>query len=115
MSLADSFERAGVVVGAVLLVALPVSLALEAVVGSATPWWRLLVVLGPGFAVGWAAASDEPPVSYESVWFVCFLGYLLSVLAIRVFDLVPVGDHTGSVLAAMAAAFAVAVVADRYR
>lgn len=115
MSLADQFERAGVVVGAVLLVGLPVSLALQAVVGPQTPWWQLLVVLAPGFVVGWAAATDELPVSYESVWFVCFLGYLLAVIAIRVLGLVPVEDHTGSVLGVLAASFVVAVVADYYR
>jgi hypothetical protein len=115
VSLADQFERAGVVVGAVLLVALPVSLALQAVVGPQTPWWRLLVVLGPGFVVGWAAAADDRPVSYGGVWFVCFLGYLLAVVAVRLLDLVPVSEHTGSVLAVLAASFAVATVADRVR
>ncbi|MFB6269003.1 MAG: hypothetical protein ABEH83_03605 [Halobacterium sp.] len=115
MSLADQFERAGVVVGAVLLVALPVSLALQAVVGPQTPWWRLLVVLSPGFVVGWAAAADDLPVSYGSVWFVCFLGYVLSVVTVRVLGLVPVSEHTGSVLAVLAASFVVAIVADRFR
>lgn len=115
MSLADQFERAGVVVGAVLLVALPVSLALQAVVGPQTPWWRLLVVLGPGFVVGWAAVADDLPVSYESVWFVCFLGYLLAVVAIRVLGFVPVSEHTTTVLGVLAASFVVAGVADRLR
>ncbi|MXR22041.1 hypothetical protein [Halobacterium bonnevillei] len=115
MSLADQFERAGIVAGAVLMVALPLSLALEALVGPQGPWWRLLAVLGPGFVVGWAAATDELPVSYSSVWFVCFLGYLLAVLGVRLLDLVPVGDHTGSVLGVLAVSFVVAVVADRFR
>lgn len=115
MSLADQFERAGIVAGAVLMVALPLSLALEALVGPQTPWWRLLAVLGPGFVVGWAAATDALPVSYDSVWFVCFLGYLLAVLGVRLLDLVPVGDHTGSVLGVLAISFVLAIAADRIR
>ncbi|MCD2203186.1 hypothetical protein [Halobacterium sp. KA-6] len=115
MSLADQFERVGIVVGAVLLVALPLSLAVDALVGSETPWWQLLVVLGPGFVVGWAAAADDLPVSYGSVWFVCFVGYLLSVATISLLELVPVHEHTTSVLVVLAASFAVAVVADSYR
>jgi hypothetical protein len=115
VSLADQFERVGVVVGAVLLVALPLSLAVDAVVGPATPWWQLLVVLAPGFVVGWAAATDDLPVAYGSVWFVCFAGYVLSVATISLLELVPVYEHTTSVLVVLVASFAVAVVADGYR
>nr|WP_272931509.1 hypothetical protein [Halobacterium noricense] len=97
------------------MVALPLSLAVSAVAGPATPWWQLLVVLGPGFVVGWAAAADDLPVAYGSVWFVCFLGYVLAVGTIRVLELVPVYEHTTSVLVVLAASFAVAVVADSYR
>jgi len=115
VSLADQFEHAGIVVGAVLLVALPLSLAVDALFGPEPPWWRLLVVLGPGFAVGWAAAADDLPVAYGSVWFVCFAGYVLSVVTVRLFGLMPVSDHTVSVLVVLAASFAVAVAADLYR
>jgi len=115
VSLADQFERVGIVVGAVLLVGLPLSLAVDAVVGPATPWWQLLVVLGPGFVVGWAAAADDLPVAYGSVWFVCFVGYALSLATVSLLELVPVYEHTMSVLVVLAAAFAVAVVADSYR
>jgi hypothetical protein len=115
VSLADQFERAGVVVGAVLLVALPLSLALAALVGPQPPWWQLLAVLGPGFVVGWAAATDSLPVSYDSVWFVCFLGYALAVVSIRVLGLSPVSEHTESVLAVLAASYAVAIVVDYVR
>nr|WP_231737027.1 hypothetical protein [Halobacterium sp. CBA1126] len=97
------------------MVGLPLTLLVDAVVGPATPWWRLLVVLAPGFVVGWAAAADDLPVAYGSVWFVCFAGYVLSVATISLLGLVPVHEHTASVLVVLAASFAVAVVGDSYR
>lgn len=114
MSLPDTLERVGVVVGSILMVGLPTWLVLQAVFGTSLPWWGLVALLAPGFVVGWAVASERAPFDYDTVWFVCFLGYVLALVAIRVLGLLPIRDHTAGVVAVVAVTFGVAALADHY-
>ncbi|SEW18503.1 hypothetical protein [Halobacterium jilantaiense] len=108
MSLADSLERAGVVVGTMVLSALPGSILVTAVDSRGTPWWGPLVVLAPAFVLGWALAHDRPSFDYDDVWFVCLLGYLLTVAGLAVSG-VSVDDDGGlAVLAVGVAAYLLA-------
>ena len=115
MSLPDTLERAGIVLGSVLMVALPASVLLNAISGVGTPWWGPLVLLAPGFVVGWAVADEWVSFDYDAVWFVCFFGYVLAVAALSLLDLEPVSEHRTAALAVSAAAFVVAAVVDHYR
>jgi hypothetical protein len=115
VSLADTLERAGIVFGSILMVALPASVLLNALSGAGTPWWGPLLLLAPGFVVGWAAVADWVPFDYDAVWFVCFFGYVLAVAALAVLDLQPIGENRAAALAVSAAAFVVAAVVDYYR
>jgi hypothetical protein len=108
VSLADTLERAGIVVGTMVLSALPGSILLTAVDSQSTPWWGPLVVLAPAFALGWALAYDRPSFDYDDVWFVCLLGYILTVAGLAVLD-VSVGEDGGlAVLAVGVGAYLVA-------
>ncbi len=98
-----------------LMVALPATVLLSAIAGANTPWWGPLLILGPGFVVGWAVVTDQVGLEYYSVWFVCFFGYVLAVVALAVLDLQPIAENQTTALAVSAAAFVVAAVANYYR
>lgn len=71
MTLPDTFERAGVVVGSALMVALPMVAVLAVLVpdAAALPLWQVaLAQLGPGVAVGLLVAAGWLPVTYRGVW-----------------------------------------------
>lgn len=115
MSLADSFERAGVVVGSMLLVALPLSLVLQAFVGASFPWWSLLVLLGPGFVVGWGIAFEHVGFDYDTLWFVCVAGYFLATIALGALDWMPPEADPLPVVAVLVASLGVAAAVDYVR
>jgi|GEM_PF-2890003 len=71
MALPDTFERAGVVVGSALLVALPMTAVLAMLVPEAAtlPVWQVaLAQLGPGVVVGLAVAAGWLPITYHGLW-----------------------------------------------
>ncbi|MFB6071965.1 MAG: hypothetical protein ABEJ88_03260 [Halobacterium sp.] len=115
MSLPDQLERVGIVLGSMLMFSLPASLVLQVAVGPGTPWWGLVVLLAPGFVVGWAVAAGQAPFDYDSVWFVCFFGYVLALGAVVALEVQPPWEHELVVLGVSAAAFAAAAAVDYYR
>lgn len=115
MSLPDTLERVGIVLGSMLMVALPASVLLNAISGAGTPWWGPLVLLAPGFVVGWAVASERAPFDYDALWFVCFFGYVLAVAALSLLNLEPISEHRVAALAVSTAAFVAAAVVDYLR
>jgi len=108
VSLVDSLERAGIVVGTMVLSALPGSILLTAVDSQGTPWWGPLVVLAPAFVLGWALAHDRPSFDYDDVWFVCLLGYLLTVAGLWASGVSVAEDGGLAVLAVGVGAYLVA-------
>ena len=115
MSLPDTLERVGIVLGSMLMVALPATVLLSVISAGSTPWWGPLVVLGPGFVVGWAVLTDQVSLEYDSVWFVCFVGYVLAVVALALLDLQPIAENRTAALAVSAVAFVVAAVVNHLR
>jgi len=113
VSLADTLERAGIVAGTMVLAALPGSILLTAVDSQTTPWWGPLVVLAPAFALGWALAHDRPSFDYDDVWFVCLLGYLLTVAALAASG-VSVSEDGGLAVLAVGVAAYLAAAGVRY-
>lgn len=115
MSLPDQLERAGIVLGSILLVALPVALVLQVVVGPEPRWWSALVLLAPGFVVGWAVATEQAPFDYDSLWFVCFAGYVISLVVLASLNLEVTGADGGLSLGVVATAFVAAAVVNAFR
>jgi hypothetical protein len=115
VSLPDQLERAGIVLGSILMVSLPASLVLSLVTGTSTPWWSALLLVIPGFVVGWAIATERAPFDYDSLWFVCFVGYVGTLATVAALNLDATGGDGGLVLGVGTAAFVAAGVVDRFR
>lgn len=107
-------ERVGIVLGSMLMLALPASYVLLAVAGTTTAWWGPVALLGPGFVVGWAVASDLVPFDYDTVWFVCFAGYVLAALGFSALELQPLDEHQPAAFAILACGLVVAAAVDYY-
>jgi hypothetical protein len=108
VSLPDQLERAGIVAGSTILSVLPGSVVVTALSGGGSPWWGPLVMLAPGFVVGWAVAADQTPFDYEDVWYVCLFGYLFTVAGLNAAEISVSDDGGLAVLAVGAAGFAAA-------
>ena len=79
MALPDRFEQAGIVVGSVLLVGLPVSALVSALYGlSIPPWQAALVWFLPGLVVGVPLAMGRLPVTYHQLWVLTLTSWLLA-------------------------------------
>lgn len=115
MSLPDQLERAGIVLGSILMVSLPASLVLQAAAPASTPWWGALLLVVPGFVVGWAIATEQAPFDYDTLWFVCFVGYVATSVGFAALDLRLSGGNDGVALAVGVVAFAAAAVVDSLR
>lgn len=115
MSLPDQLERTGIVLGSILLVSLPASLVLQVVAGSETPWWSALLLVVPGFVVGWAIATEQAPFDYDSLWFVCFVGYVGTFAGLAALGLELSGGNDGAALAVSVAAYLAAAAVDVVR
>jgi hypothetical protein len=115
VSLPDQLERAGIVLGSILMVSLPASLVLSVVTGTSTPWWSALLLVIPGFVVGWAIATERAPFDYDSLWFVCFVGYVGTVAAVAALGLEATEGDGRLMLGVAAVAFLAAGLVDRYR
>ncbi|WP_323191420.1 hypothetical protein [Halostella sp. PRR32] len=80
-SLPARLERAGVVVGATLLLSLPMG-----VIGShlldagQPPWIAGVLVFAPGFVVGVLASTDRIPVSYGQIWSFSLTSWFVTLL-----------------------------------
>jgi hypothetical protein len=115
VSLPDQLERAGIVLGSILMVSLPASLVLSVLTGTSTPWWSALLLVIPGFVVGWAIATERAPFDYDSLWFVCFAGYVGTLAAVAALGFEAAQGDGGPTLAVGAVAFLAAGVVDRLR
>ncbi|MCF2164462.1 MULTISPECIES: hypothetical protein [Halobacterium] len=115
MELAEYFERAGIVVGSMLMVSLPASLVLWVVTGPATPWWETVAQLAPGFVIGWWVAVGRAPVEYATVWFTSLFGYLLASAVMAALNVRPVGANRVWALIAVIGSLAVVGLVDHYR
>lgn len=77
MALPDRFEQVGIVVGSVIMVALPANtLGVALFGGTPDPWqvWWLL----PGLVVGALLAAGYLPVTYHQVWAFSLSSYVLT-------------------------------------
>lgn len=74
MSLADRFEQVGILVGAVVVVPIPVGLLLNAVYGTAVPAWTGALLVGSALLAGGLVATDRVPVTYRELWYVGVVG-----------------------------------------
>lgn len=74
MALADRFEQAGVLIGAVVVVPIPVGLLLNAFYGTAVPAWSGAVLVGSALLVGWLVATGRAPITYRELWYVGVIG-----------------------------------------
>jgi hypothetical protein len=110
VSLPDQLERAGIVVGSTILSVLPGSVLVTALAAGGSPWWGPLVMLSPGFVIGWAIAADQTPFSYDDFWYVCLFGYLFTAATLGAADISVSDDGGLAVLAVGAAGFAAAAV-----
>lgn len=72
--LADGFERAGIVLGSVIVVPIPLGLLLNVLVGTAVPAWAGAGVLGTALLVGGLVATDRLPITYRELWYVSVVG-----------------------------------------
>ena len=80
-SLPDRLERAGIVVGATLLLSLPMGVVGSHLLDAGRPAWVAgVLVLAPGFAVGVLAATDRVPVSYDQIWSFSLTSWFVTLL-----------------------------------
>lgn len=79
MNLPDRFEQAGILLGSMFLVGLPVSALVGAVYGFSVPLWLVpLVWFLPGLVVGIPLAMGRLPITYHQVWVFSLSSWLLS-------------------------------------
>ena len=79
MALPDRFEQVGIVVGSVILVALPASALVSALYGlTVDPWVAMGLWLLPGLVVGVLLAAGRLPVTYHQVWAFSLSSWLLA-------------------------------------
>lgn len=80
MNLPDRFEQAGVLLGSMFLVGLPVSALVGAIYGFSLPLWLVPIVwFLPGLVVGIPLAMGRLPVTYHQVWVLTLSGWLLAL------------------------------------
>lgn len=79
MTLPDRFEQVGIIVGSVLIVALPASSLGTALFGfTPSPWVAIGLWLLPGLIVGLLLAAGYLPVTYHQVWTFSMSSWLLA-------------------------------------
>jgi len=114
-SLPDRLERVGIVVGATLLLALPMGVLGSLVLtldGSA--WVAAIPVLAPGFAVVVLVATDRIAVSYGQVWSFSLTSWFVTLLVLQSLGSNSLTADPSVVLGALAIGLLVgAVVASR--
>lgn len=88
MALPDRFEQVGIVVGSVVLLALPTSELVGALFGFAIdPWFGMLVWLVPGLVIGILLAAGRLPLTYHQLWVFALSSWLLALVAWAAFGL----------------------------
>jgi len=114
-SLPDTLERIGVVVGATLLLALPMGVVGSLVLTLDGPAWVAAIpVLAPGFAVGVLVATDRIPVSYGQIWSFSLTSWFVTLLVLQSLGSNSLTADRSVVLGALAVGLLVgAVVASR--
>lgn len=81
MTLPVRFEQAGILLGSIILVGLPVSALVSAVYGLATqPEVMGLVWILPGFAIGILLIKEKLSVTYHQVWVITLSSWLLAMI-----------------------------------
>lgn len=116
MALPDTFERAGIVLGAVLLGAIVVAPVAGVVLAPTDPLWKTtLVFCLPGAVVGWLVATERVPVSYTQFWRFALVAGIgsIALYAAAGLDTSPVRDATAAVVL-WAVALAAGVVVANY-
>jgi len=116
VTLPDTLERIGVVVGSVLLLALPTS-ALSSMlygVGDAPAVIPYLWLL-PGLVVGLLVATDRLAITYHQLWKFSLASYFAASLGPVVLSLDPPGEHRVLAVGWWLIAVAVGLVVARTR
>ncbi|WP_440007108.1 hypothetical protein [Halomicrococcus sp. SG-WS-1] len=104
----DSLERVGIVVGSVLLLALPTSAFSSLLVGDPAPQVVLLWTL-PGLVVGTLVATGRLPVSYRQVWVFSIVSWIVVLLLSSALDVDPARGTTALPIALAAGTVALAI------
>lgn len=104
----DSLERVGIVVGSVLLLALPTSAFSSLLVGDPAPQVVLLWTL-PGLVVGTLVATGRLPVSYRQVWVFSIVSWIVVLLLSSALDVDPARGTTALSIALAAGTVALAI------
>lgn len=115
MALPDTFERAGIVVGAVLLGAIAVAPVAGVVLAPHDPLWKTTLVLClPGAVAGWLVATDRVPVSYTQFWRFALVAGIgsIALYAAAGLNTSPIQDATTAVVLWAVALAGGAVVAN---
>jgi len=113
MALPDRLEAAGIVLGSVVLLALPTSELSAALVGfSVQSWWLFALWAVPGLVVGLPLASGRLPVTYGQVWTFSLVCWILTPLGWALVGLsVPPANRPVALAVWVVAALVAALVA----
>ncbi|NHN46024.1 hypothetical protein G9464_00235 [Halostella sp. JP-L12] len=85
VSLPDRLERVGVVVGATLLLSLPMGVVGSHLLAAGQPAWVAgPLVFAPGLAVGILAATDRIPVPYGQIWSFSLVSWFATLVLLSV-------------------------------
>lgn len=117
MALPDTLERAGVVVGSVVMLGVPLGvLGIVLFPPAEDPAWMAAAVqLVPAAAVGLLVAYDRLPLRYGEVWRFGIAFWVVAIALGAGLSVNVAGDATGPALRVWALAVAVAAVVATYR
>lgn len=100
MALPDRFEEVGIVVGSMLLLALPVSMLVTALVGlDLDPRIAVVVWFTPGLVIGVLIVKGWLSIDFQQVWLFALASWFMTVLGWVAMGLsFPPSDSTTAVL-----------------
>lgn len=117
MALPDTLERAGIVLGSVVMLGIPVSFLAQVLVPlDTTPFWVVATFqFVPAAAIGVLVAYGRLPVTYDEVWRFGIAFWAVAVALGAGLGLNVTGGATGPALRVWLLAVAVAGVVATYR